>query len=165
MKKKILASFLFLLIILPTRKATSQTDALIDLGKSIMKWGDSVSKLSDKAQTANEMKHLIEDLACAKYKFDNFRANQTITSCIGNTNITLIDVEYSSLYREIYSMTKLLADPNAMDDSKVSTVMQRIRSLLDKLSSLNDSAEGEFLDQQKQKSQREFASSVIGASF
>lgn len=165
MKKKIIISILVLLIILPSRQATSQTDALIDLGKTIMKWGDSVAKLSDKVQTANEMRRLIEDLACAKYKFDNFRANQTITSCIGNTNMTLIDVEYSSLYREIYGMTKLLADPSSMDDSKVSTVMQKIRSLLEKLSSLNEAAEGEFMDQQKQKSQRDFTTSIIGASF
>lgn len=164
MKKKLTIILMVIIGILPATKVNSQVD-LVGLGNSIIKWGKTMSNLSSKVQTANEMKGLIENLACAKFQFDQHRLKQSITSCIGNTNMTLLDIEYSSLYREVYSMISIMVDPAAMDDSKVSDIVSKIRVLLNKLNSLNTQAQAAFIQEEEHKAQRDFTGSVLGASF
>jgi len=135
-----------------------------DIVKGLYQVGSTAAKIYTTAQTVAEIKVLLEQIACAKYKFDKARETVVLKSCINNSEIKLLDIEMSTAYKDVLDAMNVM-EGKQMTGSNLATILQRLRSLVTKLKQLDQTLSHEMVEQQKQQSRISFVSAAMGRSF
>jgi len=155
----------FSLMLVPVKSSDGQVIDLINIAIDLSK---KVSSIYTGAKTALEVEGLLEELACAKYTYDNYRAKISFKSCLVQSEFTLLDVEFSSLYNDI---AKIATDIINSDDqgtsgqTKLSDILEKLRAILEKMKKFNNKVEQQIVDEQKFKGTVSFCASSLGRSF
>lgn len=161
LKKIIIAVLMGALVIAPT---TSSKGISIEVIQAIIKVVKKIIKYETKLEQANQVKSLLEDIICAKYKYDIYKKNIAFQSCMMKSQFKVLDIEMSSVVKELIAF--LNNDDEKIDkDMKFSDIIKKLQNIIDEIKTFNQLSESAIVSEQKDEGQLEFSKAVISRSF
>ena len=169
MKKIILKATSILLfvslIVIPANQSHSQ---ITDIIKFALNLSHNVSTIYSTAQTAQQIEGVLEEIACAKIKYDKYREKITIKSCLTRAQFKILDVELSSVYTDIASTASSLLSSNGSGSSgqgKLSDVLNKLKTIAKEMKIFNDGIENQLVAQEKEEGTVNFTAAGLSRSF
>ncbi len=168
MKKKILKATSVLvfvcLMIIPVKPSHSQFAGVIQLA---LQYAGKVSTIYSDAQTVQQIEQILQQIACAKYKYDTYREQITINSCLTKAQYKILDVQLSTVYTEIATTTMSVINSNGSNfgSGQLATVLNQIKAIAEKMKNFNDGIEAQVTVQKQEEGSVNFTGAALGRSF
>jgi hypothetical protein len=153
------------LMIIPLNPGQSQITDIINFAMNL---SHNVSTFYTTAQTAQQVEGVLEEIACAKIKYDKYRDQITIKSCLTRAQFKILDVELSSVYTDIASTASGLLSTNGSDQagqSKLTDILTKLKSIAEKMKLFNDGVEMQVIEERKEEGAVNFTASGLSRSF
>jgi len=156
------------LMAIPIKSSHSQITDFFGIAMSLIK---KVSTIYTTAQTAQQVEQVLSQIACAKYKYDTYRAQITIKSCLTKAQFQILDVQLSSVYNDIASTAASLLSSNSNQQSSTSGqgqlagVLDKLKTIAKQLKLFNDGVEDQLVTQEDEQGTENFTAAGLARSF
>jgi hypothetical protein len=168
MKTKILKAtsgiMITFLLLFPVNRGNGQ---FLDILQMAMQWSHNVATIYTNAQTVQQIEEILQQIACAKYKYDSYREQLTLNSCLTKAQYKILDVQLSTVYTEIATTTMSVISSNGSNfgSGQLATVLNQIKAIAEKMKAFNDGVEAQQVVKKQEEGSVNFTAAALARSF